>query len=52
MLRKKERNKNTDCLGKIPMGAKDSETQDKMCYSIWEENLLGGENNRKLMLQK
>ena len=44
----KEKNKDTDCLGKIPMGAEDSETQDKMCYSRNGENLLDEVNNRKV----
>ena len=35
----RERNKNTDCLGEIPMGAENYITQDKMCYSIFEETL-------------
>ena len=42
------KNKDIDCLGKIPMGAEDSETQDKMCYSRYEENLLDKVDNRKV----
>ena len=45
-----EKNEDTDCLGKIPMGAEDSEMQDKMCYSRYEENLVDNDNNRKLMI--
>ena len=47
-VKQKEKNKDTDCLSKIPMGAEDSETQDRRCYSRDRENLLDEVNNRKV----
>ena len=47
-VKQKEKNKNTDCLSKIPMGAKDYKTQDKMYFSRYGENVLGKVNDRKV----
>ena len=47
-VNQKEKNRATDYLGKIPIGAEDSETQDEMCYSRNGENLLYKVNNRKV----
>ena len=43
-----EKDKNTDCFGKIPMGAKVYETQDKMCNNKYRESLLYEVDNREV----
>ena len=43
-----KKNEDTDCLGKIPMGAKDCKTQNEVCYSKYEEILLDEANNGKV----
>ena len=43
-----EKNEDTDCFGKIPIGAKDCKTQNEVCYSKYEEILLDKANNGRV----